>query len=820
MRVRGKIRLLLLSAFCLKAWSAIPHADPSVSNPQTNQDCSPQDPAVAEQLLFLTGPQGGNYLKVGNAIAAVASAHGFSKLRVCSVGQTFDNMRQIERTGGAAFALVQSDVAHAFWYGHAQYLPQDGKSTPNSAPYLVTPLYIEAVHILVRPHLNISGPSELRNRRVWLGPAHHSPLEGDSPPSGTEFSARRVLEAAGLNSAEMDSLERTTLDPIRCPGETREVRNLEFSDARRALLNMCLDAMFYVGMVPSDKVRSVLDIAASNSGATTTTGEEVECEATGRRPKASELAEARLLSLDYPLVRRLVQDGSYVEKLIGASEYCEDESTLTVGVQALLLGRGGQMNLENIHQLAAIVRTYRSEIEAQMGLQPPSDLSLLGMPVRPHLAAHTPLADWPYIYQTWKTVWVPFLFACAACSLVLWLVVSLNRARLGRLISENNLLIPGVVGVFMLWIGAAFLLNQFDGEVNERLSSFPRALRYAPLYLSPVSGFSTLTEDGQMTQRVGQWIAGVVLLGGVLAPLATQKLVPQGILRLSRIMLRRGPVTGRLENHIVIINRSPRADDVIRHLHAQQIRNKRPIVLVTHAEVSFSSEPEFDSVQSVVGDIADNAILNQAQITRAHSLTILSAWPPPDPNDRRKFLRGDSADSKTILTIQTVREFLAADKDCARVPINAELKSRKNLRAAYLAANDADVNLICEEDLGTELLTQCTATPGLTKLYKQLLSCSDNRSELYRISMPSECIGKQFGGLILHFAENRRDGKSAEIPIGLYRNANLFLNPPDNEIGELQEGDHLLVIAERPRPASDTISWFQAWRRPTQKPAA
>ena len=271
MRVREKIHLLLWFVFCLKAWPATPAAEPYVSNAGISQDCSPQGPTVAERLLFLTGPEGGNYLKVGSAIADVASAHGFSKLRVCRVSQTFDNMRKLVNPGGAAFALVQSDVAHAFWYRHARYFPQNGKSTQSLEPYLVTPLYIEAVHILVRPHLNISGPSELRNRRVWLGPAHHSPVEGDSPPSGTEFSARRVLEAAGLNSLEIDSLERNKLDPIRCPEDQREIRDLEFSDARAALLNMCLDAMFYVGMVPSEKVRSVLDVPASTSGVDMTT---------------------------------------------------------------------------------------------------------------------------------------------------------------------------------------------------------------------------------------------------------------------------------------------------------------------------------------------------------------------------------------------------------------------------------------------------------------------------------------------------------------------------------------------------------------------
>jgi hypothetical protein len=374
--------------------------------------------------------------------------------------------------------------------------------------------------------------------------------------------------------------------------------------------------------------------------------------------------------------------------------------------------------------------------------------------------------------------------------------------------------------MLVLWFGAAFLLNQFEGEVNERLSSFPRAISYVPLYLIPGLGFPTLTEDGQTVQKVGQWFVGVVLLGGVFAPLATQKLVPQGLSRLSRLMMRRGPVTGRLENHIVIINRSPRADDGIRQLHSQVIRNKRTIVLVTPSAVSLPSEPEFDSVLTVVGDIADKSVLDQAQTLRAQSIAVLSAWPPPDPNDRRRFLRGDAADNKTILAIRAIREFFVSDKASNHIPIIAELRSRKNLRAASLAACDEDVNFICEEDIATELLTQSMATPGLTKLYKQLLNYGDNQSELYRIKLPSDCVGKKFGALMVHRAENRRDTKSAEIPIGIYRNADLFINPADCQIGELREGDYLLIIAERPRPASEPISFARTVGRPTEKPAA
>ena len=95
---------------------------------------------------------------------------------------------------------------------------------------------------------------------------------------------------------------------------------------------------------------------------------------------------------------------------------------------------------------------------------------------------------------------------------------------------------------------------------------------------------------------------------------------------------------GNLKGHIVIINHSQRADDLIRQLHAQRIRNKRPVVVVSHSPVSFSSEAEFNDVFTVTGDVIDKAVLVEAQVERAHSVAILSAWPPPDPNDRRQSL--------------------------------------------------------------------------------------------------------------------------------------------------------------------------------------
>jgi len=822
MHVQKKYHLCLLLTLSL-IWPLVASAQLTSTGSGKTQDCVEPPTEEAGKLLFLTGPPDGNYFKMGNAIADVARFNKLSNLDVRCTNRTFENMRLL-KPGSAAFALVQSDVAHAFWYGHTRYVQENANSAPAHLPYLVAPLYIEAVHILIRPHLNISSPAELRHRRVWLGPAHQQgPETGDMPPSGTEFTARRVLEAAGLSGADIDELENNDLDSARCPGDQQRIRDLDFPRARRALLNMCLDAMFSVGMVPNDKVKSVLDVPARPSTTEGGAGDGVSCGVSeGGLPSSSktEMAEARLLSLDYPLVRRLVQDGSYVEKLIGRNDYCEDEPTLTVGVQALLLGRGDKANSKNIEQLATIVRSQRAKIEAKMGMKAPSNLSLLGMSVRPRLLTYAPRQEWPFVYSTWKAVWAPFFLACATALLALYWIVSLRRAYIGRLISENNLLIPAVVGLLLLWVGSAFLLNQFEGEVNERLSSFPRALRYSPLYISPSTGYPTLTENGQTTQRIGQWIVGVVLLGGVFAPFFTRKVLPQGLSQLSLRMMRRGAVRGNLKGHIVIINHSQRADDLIRQLHAQRIRNKRPVVVVSHSPVSFSSEAEFNDVFTVTGDVIDKAVLVEAQVERAHSVAILSAWPPPDPNDRRKYLRGDPADSKTVLGIQAVYGFLSTTvpTGTGAVSIVAELKSRKRFGEAKLAARDNGINLICEEDLGTELLTQCVATPGLTKLYRQLLSCSDNRSELRRVSLPAECSGRKFSDLIVYFANKRKSSKQAEIPIGIYREPDLFMNPADSELGSLKEADSLLIITENPSAEEPFVAPDSGWS--PWKPAA
>ncbi len=331
------------------------------------------------QLKLLTGLESLYYYKVGEEIATVARNSAVDakvEIVACPVSDTLRSIDKLE-CHDAEFALVQSDVAHAAWSGH----PPEFSQTHDNVK-LVLPLFIKAVHILVRPHLNIATVRDLRGRKVWLGPAG----------SGTEFTAKRVLDAAGLKTDKSNS----DVWQFRC-------HNPE--DAISDLQRMNLDAVFLVGVVPYDPVRGALVprsdgqthreqpatakceeakgdqntntltpyVCASKNSRLIPQEPKIErappyedCEnVQARRQAKTNQGEIRLLGLDYDLVDRLVRDGSYIEKLIGPDKYCQDQGTLTVGVEALLL-TGKADNDADVSKLFSIINDNRKTIEKKL----------------------------------------------------------------------------------------------------------------------------------------------------------------------------------------------------------------------------------------------------------------------------------------------------------------------------------------------------------------------------------------------------------------------------------------------------------------------
>ena len=189
-----------------------------------------QTPAVAAQTCdatLLTGSEKGYYYKLGMAIRQVAARSQRLNLCVQTTDRNLENVTELQ-AGAADFAIVQSDVAHDAWYGH----PPKFRSRAADVR-IVMPLYVEAVHILLRPHLNIARLDDLKGKNVGVGLAY----------SGTEYTAKHILAAVGLQSegSGKNFQAVTTRDPVFC----RSVHSLMAGD---------LDALFRVTVVPSPDI--------------------------------------------------------------------------------------------------------------------------------------------------------------------------------------------------------------------------------------------------------------------------------------------------------------------------------------------------------------------------------------------------------------------------------------------------------------------------------------------------------------------------------------------------------------------------------------
>ncbi|HTK80522.1 MAG TPA: TAXI family TRAP transporter solute-binding subunit [Rhizomicrobium sp.] len=190
-------------------------------------------------FVIATGPTGGTYFPVGEAIAGIIShppgVYRCERAGVCgpsgliasarsSPGAVFNVLAANAHTVDAA--LAQSDVIREAVKGQGTFR----LAGPQKHIRAVAALFPEDVHIVAAKTAHIRSVAELRGKRVGVGP----------DTSGTIVTARAVLSAYRL--------------PIR-----RIRINNDSSDiAAEKLAQGKLDAMFFVGGAPVPLVRSLL----------------------------------------------------------------------------------------------------------------------------------------------------------------------------------------------------------------------------------------------------------------------------------------------------------------------------------------------------------------------------------------------------------------------------------------------------------------------------------------------------------------------------------------------------------------------------------
>lgn len=227
------------------------------------------------EITVSSGGDGGTYFRFGSDIAKLASQFNVN-LQVKTSKGSPDNLNRIARDSSSFhLGITQSDVMDEL------IIMRDGASESQEEQNqfidnyrLVTPLYVEEVHLIVRRDSNLSSIFDLNNKDVYFG----------SPASGHHTTARVLFGSFGVKPNKIDMSSA--------------------SEAINGVLNQDIDAVVYVAGAPA----SILN--------------------EHKRRKELSLLE----------ISRQPYSDSYSSVVIGRSKYpWLDREVKTLGVKALLV---------------------------------------------------------------------------------------------------------------------------------------------------------------------------------------------------------------------------------------------------------------------------------------------------------------------------------------------------------------------------------------------------------------------------------------------------------------------------------------------------
>jgi len=250
-------------------------------------------------LTIAGGPEGGEYHRVAETIAAADMALGMAAVALTTEGSV-ENIRLL-LDGIADLALVQSDIAAAAVAGE---LPLAG-GWPIGGMHALASLFPEPVHVIARPDAGIARFGDLRGRHVDLG----------LPDSGSTRTATAVLRAHGL-----------------APGDLGQVAALGLAGAVQELRSGQIDAAVGVISAPARALQRL----AAGPGMTLI-------------PLKPEAVEA-LTGGDDGLIRLTLPVGTYPG---------QREDLSTVAVTALLVARADMPDAE----VESVLRTIYEHVD-------------------------------------------------------------------------------------------------------------------------------------------------------------------------------------------------------------------------------------------------------------------------------------------------------------------------------------------------------------------------------------------------------------------------------------------------------------------------
>ena len=274
----------------------------------------------------------------------------------------------------------------------------------------------------------------------------------------------------------------------------------------------------------------------------------------------------------------------------------------------------------------------------------------------------------------------------------------------------------------------------------------------------------------EVSTGVGRFLFYVVVVVGVgLVALGTGAVAT----KLIEVIRRRDTGMGESndDGHIVICGWSPKGAEILKELHAEEVEDKRPVVILAQLEMNPSGDPLTTFIR---GNPSNTADLHRAGIERADTAIILA-------DDTNPSLSADDIDAKTLLAALAVESINPNCYTCVEV-IRSE--NRQHFERAK-----AD-ELVVSAELTGALLASSAIHHGISHAVSDLLT-HPGGTEFYTIDPPDEFLGATFGHALERLKADR-DCILVAIATGEHTYA---INPPSDR--KIRHGDRLLVISEK-----------------------
>ncbi len=346
--------------------------------------------------------------------------------------------------------------------------------------------------------------------------------------------------------------------------------------------------------------------------------------------------------------------------------------------------------------------------------------------------------------------------------------------RLKRFFWEHEFLRLLIV-IVCIWIAGALLLWMFEHKGNpDEFGNVPKCFWNIAVYL-----FSGL-DSGQPESLAGKITATIILvlsLGvvgvftGTVASIFVEK----------RIGGKRFMPPKNIKDHIVICNWNEKGVSIVAELRAKALKIKRAIVIISSEipEETLSELEEFKYVYLVKGDPTSEVVLNHANIRKCFSCIILS-----------QKSAGEHADAQSILVALTIKQ-LCIESDCAKIHVVTEAVARKNFEHLRKAGCD---EIISAGEFALRIISQSALTPGLSTVYTNLVTVSEETNEIYQLPVPPNYYGKTFEELGADIL-SKRLGKNPSILIGVKHKGKIVLNPRKEHFQTFAEDDKIFLIS-------------------------